>query len=158
MAAPAVVARMRDLLGHVGAWAPRAEQVATAKFLEDEAAVGEFRREMDARIVDRLQALHGGFARMKAEGLPVECVEPQGAIYLSLRLDLIGRRFAGRPISTNEEIRRLLIDEAGLAVVPFQAFGLKEETGWFRLSVGAVSMAEIAELFPRLRRVLGAAS
>jgi hypothetical protein len=30
-----------------------------------------------------------------------------------------------------------------------------EETGWFRLSVGAVSMDEIAQMFPRLRAFLG---
>ena len=38
--------------------------------------------------------------------------------------------------------------------MPFQAFGLDEETGWFRLSVGAVSMEEIAEMFPRMRALL----
>jgi aspartate aminotransferase len=47
-----------------------------------------------------------------------------------------------------------LLEEAGVAVVPFQAFGLKEDTGWFRLSVGAVSMEEIATIFPRLRELL----
>jgi hypothetical protein len=29
-----VIAPMSNLLGHVGAWAPRAEQVATAKLLD----------------------------------------------------------------------------------------------------------------------------
>ena len=41
---------------------------------------------------------------------------------------------------------------AGFAVVPFQAFGVKEDTGWFRLSVGAVSLAEIERGLPVLRR------
>jgi aspartate aminotransferase len=41
-------------------------------------------------------------------------------------------------------------------VVPFQAFGLEEESGWFRLSVGAVSMDEIEACFPRLRDLLAA--
>ena len=35
LGAPAVIARMKDFLGHVGAWAPRPEQVATAAFLRD---------------------------------------------------------------------------------------------------------------------------
>src|SRR5207247_10377369 len=34
IAAPAVTARMSDLLGHVGAWAPKAEQIATAEVLD----------------------------------------------------------------------------------------------------------------------------
>ena len=41
-----------------------------------------------------------------------------------------------------------------MAVVPFQAFGLEDETGWFRLSVGAVSMQEIREIFPRVHSLL----
>ncbi len=154
LAAPTVVARLRDLIGHVGAWAPRAEQVATAKFLQNAPAVSAFRRDMDLRVRARLEALHRGFSAMKAEGLPVDCVEPQGSIYLSLRLDLIGRRHRGRPIETNEHIRQLLLERAGMAVVPFQAFGLMEETGWFRMSVGAVTLEEIEAAFPRVRQLL----
>ena len=45
-------------------------------------------------------------------------------------------------------------ERAGLAAVPFQAFGLKEDSGWFRLSVGAVSLDEIEEVFPRVRALL----
>ena len=48
----------------------------------------------------------------------------------------------------------MLLEAAGIAVVPFQAFGLREETGWFRLSVGAVSVDDIDAAFPRLRTVL----
>jgi aspartate aminotransferase len=153
LAPPPVAARMRDVLGHVGAWAPRAEQVAVAEFLGNEAELASFRLEMDRKIRERLEALHAGFERLKAEGHPVDCVSPQGAIYLSLRLDLVGRTVGGRPVRDNEEIRRLLLEEAGVAAVPFQAFGLREDTGWFRLSVGAVSVEEIEGIFPRLRRL-----
>jgi aspartate aminotransferase len=38
-----------------------------------------------------------------------------------------------------------------MAVVPFDAFGSSTDEGWFRLSVGAVSVAEIEALLPRLR-------
>jgi aspartate aminotransferase len=40
--------------------------------------------------------------------------------------------------------------------VPFQAFGLNEESGWFRLSVGAVSRAEIGPMLQRLESALAA--
>ena len=66
-----------------------------------------------------------------------------------MRFDLVGKRFAN-----NEAIRRHLLERAGMAVVAFQAFGLREESGWFRLSVGAVSMADIAAMLPRLRAAL----
>ena len=154
LAAPDLTARMRDLIGHVGAWAPRAEQIATAKFLQNEVAVHSFRKQMNAAVDARLEALYDGFIALKAEGYPVDCIQPQGAIYLSLCLDIVGRTVDGKRIDGNEAIRRLILEEAGLAAVPFQAFGLMEETGWFRLSVGAVSMDEITRMFPRLRALL----
>jgi aspartate aminotransferase len=154
MGAPEITSRMRDLIGHIGAWAPRPEQVATAKFLQNESAVHAFRVEMNGAVDQRLEALHAGFTAMSREGFPVECINPQGAIYLSLRLNVIGRTVAGTVLDSNETIRKVILEHAGLAVVPFQAFGLMEETGWFRLSVGAVSMDEIAQMFPRLRALL----
>jgi len=48
----------------------------------------------------------------------------------------------------------VLLEGAGLAVVPFQAFGLAREDGWFRLSVGAVSMAAIESGLERLGELL----
>ncbi len=92
--------------------------------------------------------------RAKAEGLPVDCIDPQGAIYLSLRLDLVGKSIDGHPVRSNEDIRHLLLERAGLAVVPFQAFGLAGDSGWFRLSVGACALADIEQAFPRVRALL----
>jgi aspartate aminotransferase len=154
LTAPELTARMKNLLGHVGAWAPRPEQVALAGYLNDAAAVAAFREAMTERVRRRLEALHEGFERLGRDGFPVQSIRPQGAMYLSLRLDLVGRRVAGDRMNDNEAIRQMLLDRAGLAVVPFQAFGLEDNSGWFRLSVGAVSMEEIAEAFPRLRKLL----
>jgi aspartate aminotransferase len=109
---------------------------------------------MNRCVQQRLDALFGGFMRLKESGYPVDCISPQGAIYLSLRLDLVGRSIGGVKLESNEAIRSLLLERAGVGVVPFQAFGLKENSGWFRLSVGAVSLEEIDEALPRLRGVL----
>ncbi len=151
---PAIRKRMADILGHVGAWAPKAEQVASAALLDATEATNTFQSSMKSKIKARLDAAHTGFLAMKRDGLPVDAIAPQGAIYLSARFDLIGKTIAGRAITTNEHIRRLLLEEAGLAIVPFQAFGLKEESGWFRLSVGAVSEGDIHAVFPRLRALI----
>jgi aspartate aminotransferase len=99
-------------------------------------------------------ALHAGFEKMRQDGYPVETIAPQAAIYLSARINLIGRMAGSRRLNTNEDIRRFLLDEASFAVVPFQAFGLKEDSGWFRLSVGALAMDDVASLFPALRKAL----
>ena len=154
LAAPAIIARLKDLLGHVGAWAPRPEQVGTAEFLANPAAIAAYRTDMHRGIKARLDALYQGFERLKVEGLTVDCIDPQGAIYLSLRLDLVGRSIDGQPIRSNEDIRQLLLEQAGLAVVPFQAFGLAGDSGWFRISVGACSLADIEQAFPRVKALL----
>ena len=154
LAAPAVTTRIKDLLGHVGAWAPRAEQVGTAEFLANPTAISAYRTEMHRGIKARLDALFQGFDRLKSEGFAVDCIDPEGAIYLSLRLDLVGRTVDGHPIRSNEDIRQILLERAGLAVVPFQAFGLPGDSGWFRLSVGACSVADIEQAFPRVRALL----
>jgi aspartate aminotransferase len=153
---PALIARMRDILGHVGAWAPKPEQIATARFLRDAAAVEAHRKEFTGAIRSRLDLLYDIFRRMKTEGLPVDAIEPQGAIYLSARFDLAGGEVDGAPIRSNEEIRKLLLERAGIAAVPFQAFGYRPENGWFRLSVGAVSEQEIRDAEPRLRALVAA--
>ena len=147
--APAhITARMRDILGHVGAWAPRAEQVAVARFLGMREDIDRYHQHMIRELQLRLDLLHDGFEQMRRDGLPVRAIAPQGAIYLSAQFQLPGR--------TNEEIRKLLLDRAGFAVVPFQAFGLKKEDGWFRLSAGAVSPDEIQAGLRRVRAALEA--
>jgi aspartate aminotransferase len=143
---PAARQRMADILGHVGAWAPRPEQVAMAALLADDAAVSSYLVAQRARVQERLDRLAAGFAAMRAAGTAVEVIAPQGAIYLSVRFPIAGQ--------TNEATRRLLLEKAGFAVVPFQAFGLREDSGWFRISVGAVSLAEIDAALPRVAAAL----
>lgn len=153
---PSVRKRMADILGHVGAWAPKAEQVAVARLLDRGEPIRAFQTRLKAKVQERLDALHDGFVAMKRDGYPVEVIAPQGAIYLSARFNLFGRTWNGAPIQTNDAIRGLLLREAGFAIVPFQAFGLRQESGWFRLSVGAVSTKAIVDAFPRLRRAMDA--
>jgi len=153
----AVRRRMSDILGHVGAWAPKAEQVGVAALLNQPETISAYRDSVRGRLARRLEALYRGMMDMKHDGFPVDAIEPQGAIYLSARFDLFGRTLNGTAVRTNDDVRRLLLG-AGVGVVPFQAFGLAGETGWFRLSAGAVSMDDIAAAFPRLRALLAAAS
>lgn len=150
VAPPYIIARMRDILGHVGAWAPRPEQIAIARFLAMRDEVEAYHAQMIAGLRERLDLLHDGIEEMRRDGIPVRAIDPQGAIYLSAQFDLIGH--AG--LTTNEQIRKLLLERAGFAVVAFQAFGLKQETGWFRLSAGAVSPDDIRNGLARVREAL----
>jgi aspartate aminotransferase len=148
VAPPAVTSRMRDIIGHMGAWAPKAEQLAVAEFLRRPDEIAEFHEAMIRELRLRLGVLYDGLMSMRRDGLPVNAIAPQGAIYLSAQFDLADR------FGSNEAIRKFLLDEAGFAVVPFQAFGLKEEDGWFRLSAGAVSVKDCEDGLARVRELL----
>ena len=62
----------------------------------------------------------------------------------------------GETLRGNEDIRRYLLEEAGFAAVPFQAFGVEGDTGWFRLSAGAVSLDDIAAVLPKVAAAIDA--
>jgi len=157
VAPPAITRKVVALGTHVGAWAPRPVQVATARWLRDRPAMDSWHAGMLEEVRDRLEILHQGIQAMKAEGLPVDSIEPQGAIYISVRFDLEGSQTAaGKTLEHNEDIRSFLLHEAAFAVVPFSAFGVEEhdEHGWSRASVGAVSREDIRAALPRLRTAL----
>ena len=102
--------------------------MAIAQFLSDRAALSAYMTQMRQRISERLNLLYQGIMQLRERGLPVDAIEPQGAIYLSFRLDIVGE---GRPFARNEELRQWLLHNAGLAVVPFQAFDLVDEVAGF---------------------------
>src|SRR5258708_33913277 len=94
---------------------------------------------------------------MWGHGSSVAALEPQGAIYLSARFALRGCYTPeGRPLETDEDVRTYLLNAAGVAIVPFQAFGVTEDTGWFPLSVRAVSPGRSAGMPPPRGQVLPA--
>jgi aspartate aminotransferase len=147
---PFLTARMRDLLGHVGAWAPKPEQLATAEVLADPLQATMLAAAVRDAVGERLGELDRGLTALEASGLPVRHLPPAGALYLSVHFDLI-ERFA-----TNRGIRQHLLEKAGVAVVPFHAFGTRDDNGWFRLSVGAVGVDEIAPAIDRIAAALRA--
>jgi aspartate aminotransferase len=150
-----VLERMAAIVGHVGAWAPRPEQLASAALLDNRPAIREFHAVFLKEVEARLERLHSGLQELKAEGLPVESIPPMGAIYLSARLYPFGRRRGPGPVlATNDDVRRFVLEAAGIGLVPFQAFGVPEDEGWFRLSVGAVSHRDIEEGLARLGQAL----
>jgi aspartate aminotransferase len=156
---PAVIARMSDILGHVGAWAPRPEQVATAAFLSDATALEDFRRTFREGIKARLGALHRGFRLLMTRGLPVRVLEPMGAIYLTVQVAANGRKTpSGDVLRTNEDVRKYLLSSARVGMVPFQSFAYPGDDGWFRCSVGAAGVPQIEASIARLEAALRALS
>ena len=151
---PGLTGAYQALIGHMGAWAARPEQLATEALLDDDDAIAAYHADMKSAVEARLNALHEGFEAMHAAGLPVRSIAPQGAIYLSVRFEILGRSADGRSLASDEDIRGYLLDEAGFGIVPFQAFGLTEDTGWMRLSVGAVGLDDIEAGLARIEAAL----
>jgi len=147
--------KMKAILSHVGAWSPKAEQVATANYLDNNDAIDEYLFSFKNDISKRLNALHQGMSVLKEEGFKVESIPPQAAIYLTVKFDLVGKTTAeGSQLDTTAAVTQYLLDEAGLAIVPFYAFGASKKSPWYRLSVGTSVYEEIPELFERLKGAL----
>lgn len=150
-----LIAVMGNMLAHVGAWAPKPEQLGVAQLLADKEetlkAVGPLKQELHERLLLIYQELK----KLQEASYPIQVIEPQGALYLSVRFDLIGKiTLSGKRFEKNDDIGDWLLEEAGVALVPFQAFGVKEENGWFRLSVGGLSRADILLSLESIRKVL----
>lgn len=150
-----VIEKMRAIVGHMGAWAPKPEQVAMANFLANKDAVSQFLTGFKRRIQASLDTLYKGFQALKQEGFSVDAIEPMGAIYLTLKLDYVGKKTVdGKVLKDSADINFYLIKEAKVALVPFSAFGTGHEVNWFRASVGACSTDEIAAMIPRVKEAL----
>ncbi len=149
-----VLAKMRSLLSHVGAWAPMAEQKAVAQYLLDKEDMMAYFKDFRAALELRLNKFYEGFEQLKSEGFPVDAIAPQAAIYLTVKIDLTGKTYNGKTLETQADVTGFLLDEAKLALVPFYAFGAPKDSPWYRLSVGTCKLEEIEPVFENLRNAL----
>ncbi len=154
-----IINKMRAILSHVGAWAPKAEQVATGKYLQQKSNFDKFITSFKQEINARLEGFYNGFNELKKEGYPVSAITPQAAIYLTVQLDLTGKKTAtGKVLSNQREVTQYILDEAKLGIVPFSAFGSADDSPWYRLSVGTCKLNEINDVIGSLRKALAALS
>lgn len=150
-----VIDRMKALLTHVGAWAPKPEQQAVAEFLDNTPAVNEFVNDFKGKIAHSLEVLHAGIQEMKSKNFAVDSIKPMGALYLTIKLDYVGKTTEdGKVLKDSTDLVFYLIEKAGVALVPFSAFGNSREMPWFRASVGACSAEDLQKMFPKLEAAL----
>ncbi|OCK50126.1 aminotransferase [Chryseobacterium sp. CBo1] len=150
-----VIDKMKALLTHVGAWAPKPEQEATAKYFQNADNVNSFIHDFKGKLEESLKVLHNGIQDLKTKGLAVESIEPMGALYLTIKLDYIGKtKPDGAVIENSSDLVFYLINEAGVALVPFSAFGEEKTEPWFRASVGGLAIDEIEVMMPKLENAL----
>jgi len=150
-----ILDKMKAILSHVGAWAPMAEQKACARFLYNTQAIETYLKHFRSEVEVRLRNIYDGLQQLKSEGLPVDAIAPQAAIYLTIKIDLAGKTTAdGQLLQQQSDVTAYLLNEAKLAVVPFYAFGADKASPWYRLSVGTCKKEEIGEMIGQLRTAL----
>ena len=150
-----VINKMKAILTHIGAWAPMAEQKAVAYYLGNRDGIKKYLSGFKAAIEERLHSIYDGFMQLKSEGLPVDAIAPEAAIYLTIKIDLAGKKTEeGKVLADQSEVTAYVLSAAGLAVVPFYAFGTNRSSAWYRLSVGTCKKEEIGEMIDKLREAL----
>lgn len=142
-----VISAAAKLQSHATSAPASFSQAGAAEALADtaqaEKAIAVMRQEFDARrrhMVERLNKLPG-----------VSCFEPLGAFYCFPKISgVFGRGFNGVTVNSAMDFTGVCLEQAGVALVPGEAFGTKE---YVRLSY-AVSMADIDNGLDRLEKLL----
>ena len=150
-----VIAKMKAILSHLGAWAPMAEQHAVAKYLPMKEAIGSYLTNFKAEIAFRLQNIYEGIIALKKKGFKVDAIAPQAAIYLTIQIDLVGSKTVeGTILATQSDVTQYILSEAKIAIVPFSAFGAGANSSWYRLSVGTCRKQDIPTVLSQLGTAL----
>ena len=138
-----IIKKMCAMISHIGAWAPKPEQIGTANFLQQPKKVTAFLQNFKTEILTRLNIFYIAIQKLKKSGHKVDAIKPQGAMYLSVKLDLLGTKTqANKTLITIDDLLAYLLEDAKVALVPFYFFGMPKDFPWFRLSVGTCSIAE----------------
>jgi aspartate aminotransferase len=147
-----LIAKMKAINSHLGAWSPMAEQHATANYLKQTNTIDKYFVHFKNEIAERLNRIYKGLMHLKTAGFPVDAIAPQAAIYLTIQIDLVNKTtIAGKRLEKQTDVTAYLLDEAKLAVVPFSAFGASSDSSWYRLSVGTCKKEEINEMLEKLK-------
>jgi len=150
-----LIGKMKSILSHLGAWAPKAEQVATALYLNRVSDVDRYLVKFKGEVQARLDGFYKGFMDLKNEGFKVNAIAPQAAIYLTVQFDLHGmKKEDGAVLENTKDITKYLLEEAHVAIVPFYAFGDSDNSTWYRLSVGTCRLDEVEKVIEGLRKAL----
>lgn len=151
-----VMAKMKAILSHLGAWAPMAEQIAVAEYLGQTQAIDRYLLSFKQAIALRLNGFYDGIMALKAQGHAVDAIAPQAAIYLTVKFDLVGLKTAdGLLLADQAAVTDFILREAKVAIVPFSAFGAGKDSPWYRLSVGTAVAEDMPKVMANLAQALG---
>lgn len=141
-----LITKMTSVFSHIGAWAPKPEQLAVASYLNSD--------EMFSFINDKImqygeisESICYFLLKMKNLHYKVDYKTPDGGIYISLYLGYNDK------FESLEAFIDFLI-ENGIGIVPFEYFGSKSNKGWFRISIGTIGQHQLESLFLKLEETI----
>jgi len=150
-----IMAKICAFVAHIGAWAPKPEQMATAQFLSEKDSVNQFLTEFRNRLQNSLDGFYQGFLALREKGYEVDAIVPQAAIYLSVKLSLKNKKtMDGRTLLSDEDVHQYLLNDVGLGVLPFSWFGAGTHADWYRISVGTCTQQQVKEVMDTLEYAL----
>lgn len=150
-----IINKMKALLSHIGAWAPMAEQKATAIFLNDKRNIENYFLWFKSEVELRLNKIYASIMALKNKGYNVDAIAPQAAIYLTIKIDLVGKTTSTSNVLLNQtDVTNYILSKAKLAIVPFTAFGANNNSAWYRISVGVVKLDDIEPVMNMLEDAL----
>ncbi len=148
-----LIDQMRAILSHIGAWAPKAEQMATASFLQNTEAVQAYLNWFKPEIHYRLSALYDGIIKLKNDSYPIDIINPQAAIYLTVQCPWKGKTVKGsKVLETQQMVTAFILDTCKIAIVPFKAFGSSDDSDWYRISVGTLEKDHIDSIISGFKK------
>jgi len=151
-----LIGRMKAILSHMGAWSPKAEQVASGNYLANLAQVKKDSDALNEEFAFRLNGIYNGLNQLKVQGFPIDVIAPQAAIYLTVKIDLIGKvKPDGSTIESVEDTTAYLLNEAKVALVPFYCFGAPRTSKWYRLSIGTAKREDVEGSVNAIRKSFG---
>lgn len=147
-----LIDKMRAILSHIGAWAPKAEQLASGWFLKDTFALNQYMNWIKPEIYSRLSGLYEGITNLKKQNYPIDAIHPQAAIYLTVKCPWTNRITAdGKTLSNQIMVTDYILNTCKVAMVPFKAFGSSDDSEWYRISVGTMKKEEINAIISALK-------
>lgn len=137
-----------EIFSHIGAWAPKPEQIGVANFLKNNFLFDSYvksRKEVYSYVSEKICNV---FEVMKTKQYDVDYKRSDGAIYISIYLgDTL-------KFDSTDDTMDFLINECNVGLIPFEYFGTNENKGWFRLSIGNVDVAILNEHLEKIKNTI----
>ena len=142
-----IIGKMTEIFSHIGAWAPKPEQNAVARYLNDYDDMVEFVNSKTKQYSDISNKICDKIQELKDKGFRIDYQRPEGGIYISIYL--------GESLSfpNIESYIKFLINRCGIGLVPFEYFGSQLNRGWFRMSIGGVDPNSVEEILNSLNEL-----